>query len=203
MKRRQRGGNKVPPPGRVRIVAGKWRARFLDVADVPGLRPTGERIRETLFNWLAPRLQGARCLDLFAGTGVLGLEALSRGAAEAVLVERSGRALAALEQSVGKLGAADARLRSGDAWQFLREETPRPFDIVFLDPPYADARLGELCRLLVDRPWLADHAAVYFEQAASREPPALPEGWEIRREKTAGAVRYFLADSGYCRSLQR
>ena len=203
MKRRQRGSTKVPPPGRVRIVAGKWRGRFLDVADAPGLRPTGERIRETLFNWLAPRLQGARCLDLFAGTGVLGLEALSRGAAEAVLVERSARALAALERSIGTLDAGDARLCPGDAWRFLREETPRPFDIVFLDPPYADARLDELCRLLVDRQWLADHAAVYFEQAAGRERPALPEGWEVRREKTAGAVRYFLADSGNRRSAYR
>lgn len=197
MKKRQRAGDKVPAqPGRVRIVAGKWRGRFLQVADAPGLRPTGERIRETLFNWLAPRLDGARCLDLFAGTGVLGLEALSRGAAEAVLVERSGAALRALERSIATLGAGNAVLHAGDAWRFLREATPAPFDIVFLDPPYADDRLEELCRLLADRNWLAPHAAVYFEQVAGREPPGLPEGWEARREKTAGNVRYCLADSG-------
>src|SRR5690606_34371286 len=98
------------PPGRVRIVAGKWRGRFLPVIDADELRPTPERVRETLFNWLAPRIAGSRCLDLFAGTGVLGLEALSRGAADAILVERNRQASDALRKSIEKFGASSARL---------------------------------------------------------------------------------------------
>jgi len=100
--------NKKPRPGRLRIVAGKWRSRLLDIADVPGLRPTSERVRETLFNWLAPSIQGARCLDLFAGTGALGFEALSRGATQVVFVENSRRAIEAIENSAKKLGAKEA-----------------------------------------------------------------------------------------------
>ncbi len=197
MKRRQRRAGKVPePPGRVRIVAGKWRGRFLTVADAPGLRPTPERIRETLFNWLAPRIEGSHCLDLFAGTGVLGLEALSRGAAEVMLVERSAAAIRALRESVEALAAEGAVIREGDAWQFLRGRQGAGCDVVFLDPPYADERLGEMFTLLAENGWLAGNAVVYYEQLRGREPPALPEGWDVLREKTAGNVRYCLLDAG-------
>ena len=115
------------PSGRLRIVAGKWRSRLLPVADEPGLRPTSERIRETLFNWLASTIEGSRCLDLFAGSGALGLEALSRGAGEVVFVENSARAAAALKEAVNMLEASGARICKADAIKYLKSE-PEPFD---------------------------------------------------------------------------
>lgn len=180
------------PPGRVRIVAGKWRGRRLPVTAAPGLRPTSERIRETLFNWLAPRIEGARCLDLYAGTGALGFESLSRGAAEVLFVEKSGDAARSLAESARLLDAAGAFIHAGDAMHFLQKAEARQRDIVFLDPPFGDARLAELCRLLVARPWLAPGAAVYLEQDRGADPLVLPDGWRVAREKCAGNVRYAL-----------
>lgn len=165
------------PPGRVRIVAGKWRGRRLPVAAVPGLRPTSERIRETLFNWLAPRIEGARCLDLYAGTGALGFEALSRGAAEVLFVEQSETAARYLADSARLLGADNAPIHAGDAVRLLQKGETRQRDIVFLDPPFGDDRLAELCRLLVARPWLAPGAAVYLEQDRKAGALTLPDGW--------------------------
>ena len=196
---RRRGsgrGNGNSPSGRLRIVAGKWRSRLLKVADVPGLRPTPERIRETLFNWLAPTIAGARCLDLFAGSGALGLEALSRGAASAVFVEKSRRAADALRSACNELKAADAEVHAADAFEFLRSETSVQYDLVFLDPPYADESIPELCRLLAERQWLAAGAVVYFEQGTQQPPPDLPAGWSITHQKSAGQVRYSLAGTG-------
>ena len=164
---------------------------------MPGLRPTPERIRETLFNWLAPRIAGARCLDLFAGTGALGLEALSRGAASVVFVEKASAAAAALREALSALGAAaDATVHETDAYRLLRSAPPGRFDLVFLDPPFADESLGELCRLLERGNWLAPGAVVYFEQGQDQRPPELPEGWSITHRKTAGQVRYSLATTG-------
>lgn len=180
------------PPGRVRIVAGKWRGRRLPVPAAPGLRPTSERIRETLFNWLAPRVEGARCLDLYAGTGALGFEALSRGAAEVLFVEKSEDAARALADSARLLDAANAAIHVGDALRFLEKAEVRQQDILFLDPPFGDARLAELCRLVNARPWLAPGAAVYLEQDRKAGPLDLPDGWRVAREKCAGNVRYTL-----------
>ena len=197
MTRRQTNARKsgTAPPGRVRIVAGKWRGRFLPVADLPELRPTSERIRETLFNWLAPRIEGSRCLDLFAGTGVLGLEALSRGAAEVVLVERSTEATGVLRASIKLLNAGGASVHAGDAITYLGRQQPVPMDIVFLDPPFAVESIGEVCALLNERSWLAPGAWVYVEQDARRPGYELPDGWTVRREKKAGNVRYSLLDT--------
>jgi len=187
-----RGRNdKGSPSGRLRIVAGKWRSRLLPVAEEPGLRPTSARIRETLFNWLASTTEESRCLDLFAGTGALGFEALSRGAREIVFVENSARAAAALKESVKVLDATGARIHQADAIRYLKRE-PEPFDIVFLDPPFADDLLEDLCRLLSEGNWLADGAQVYLEQDSERPLPALPGGWTIINDKTAGQVRYAL-----------
>ena len=189
-RRTQKGKSQA---GRLRIVAGNWRSRLLDIADVEGLRPTSERIRESLFNWLAPTIQGARCLDLFAGTGALGLEALSRGAREVVFVERSAVAARQLEENVALLGASSvATLYRGDAETFLRNRDSGGFDIVFLDPPFAADRLGETCRLLVETQCLADDALIYLEEDRSRGDPALPDGWQLLKNKTAGNVRYML-----------
>ncbi len=191
-RRISRGRNdKGSPSGRLRIVAGKWRSRLLPVADEPGLRPTSERIRETLFNWLVSIIEGSRCLDLFAGTGALGFEALSRGAREVVFVENSTRAAAALKESVKVLEATGARILQADVIKYLKSE-PEPFDIVFLDPPFAADLLEDLCRLLSEGNWLADAARVYLEQDRKRPLPALPDGWTIINDKTAGQVRYAL-----------
>ncbi len=179
------------PSGWLRIVAGKWRSRLLPIADEPGLRPTSERIRETLFNWLASTIEGSRCLDLFAGSGALGLEALSRGAGEVVFVENSARAAAALKEAVNMLEASGAQIRKADAIKYLKSE-PEPFDIVFLDPPFAADLLEDLCRLLSEGNWLAEGARVYLEQDRERPLPDLPDGWTILNDKTAGQVRYAL-----------
>ncbi len=165
---------------------------MLEVADVPGLRPTPERVRETLFNWLTPGITGKRCLDLYAGTGALGLEALSRGAKEVVFVEKSLPALASLKRNVAQLDAKGAEIYATDATLFLRSSTSRPFDFVFLDPPFAGENLEELCRLLDERELLQHGAKVYLEMDRARELPQLPGGWVTLKEKTAGNVRYAL-----------
>ena len=189
----RRGKNTFRPSGRLRIVAGKWRSRLLPVVDEPGLRPTPERVRETLFNWLAPHIAGARCLDLFAGTGALGFEALSRGAGEVVFVERSARASRMLEANTALLEADGARIHATSAESYLGSVAAGAFDVVFLDPPFDEDRTGELCRLLQDSGHLGSGALVYLEQEKSQAVPALPDGWRLLKEKTAGNVRYSLA----------
>ena len=179
-------------PGRLRIVAGKWRSRLLDIADVPGLRPTSQRIRETVFNWLAPRLRGARCLDLFAGTGALGLEALSRGARSIVFVEQSRRAAAMLRDNIATLDATSASVRHMDGIDYVRNAHDGPFDIVFLDPPFDANMLSDVCRLLAEKELLAEEGRVYLEQERSQAEPELPERWQVLKNKTAGNVRYML-----------
>ncbi len=185
-------GNKESRQGRLRIVAGIWRSRLLQISDVPGLRPTSERIRETLFNWLGSDVRGAVCLDLFAGTGALGLEALSRGAARAVFVERSNAAVAALRENIRLLDASDAQVVHGDAREFLRGPQPQKYDLVFLDPPFAAELLDELCRLLCEQELLATGARVYLELGRSQPTPDLPDGWAVLKDKMAGNVRYML-----------
>jgi len=187
-KRKTRG----QPPGRLRIVAGKWRRRLLPVVDQEGLRPTAERIRETLFNWLAPIIEGSRCLDLFAGTGALGLEALSRGARETVFVESADAAVRQLKASIDLLQAEGAHVIRRDARDFLSNATPEIFDVVYLDPPFAADYYEELCRLLAEKNWVRVGTRVYLEQDAGAAQPALPPGWHVERQKTAGKVRYTL-----------
>lgn len=189
----RRGKDSSQPSGRLRIVAGKWRSRLLKVDDVPGLRPTPERIRETLFNWLALTIAGTRCLDLFAGSGALGLEALSRGAASVDFVEKSRRATASLQKACDELGAEGASIHTAEAFAYLGREPAEPFHVVFLDPPYADDSVAELCRLLGQGNWLLPGATVYFEQQKAQSPPELPAGWSIMHQKEAGQVRYSLA----------
>ena len=184
--------SKKSEPGRLRIVAGNWRSRLLEIADVPGLRPTSARIRETLFNWLTPTIHGTRCLDLYAGTGALGLEALSRGAAETVFVEKSRDAVATLGKNIQTLGATTASVHAGDALGYLQGENRGQFDIVFLDPPFAADMLGELCRLLDEASVLARGAQVYIEEDRSRPEVVLPDGWQVTKSKQAGNVRYSL-----------
>ena len=170
----------------------------MPVADVEGLRPTSERVRETLFNWLAPVIDGAHCLDLFAGSGALGFEALSRGAASAVFVERSRTAARLLRQNMATLECAGGQVVEADAFDWLQKPASRQsvnhFDIVFLDPPFAAGGYEELCRLLSEGGWLADRALVYIEQDLEQPAPTLPADWRTKKEKTAGHVRYSLVE---------
>jgi 16S rRNA (guanine966-N2)-methyltransferase len=185
------------PPGSVRIIAGEWRGRRIEVASGAEIRPTPDRVRETLFNWLAPVLPGMHCLDLYAGTGVLGLEALSRGAAESWFVEQDAAAARALEMVLDRFDGPGhdrgrGRVLRADARRWLAGPVPRSFDLVFLDPPYAADELGNLCTLLA-RGWLAPHAWVYLETSRKYALPAMPAGWQLHREREAGEVRYALA----------
>ncbi len=179
------------PVNQVRIIGGTYRGRKLPVPDLPGLRPTGDRIRETLFNWLQARLPGAACLDLFAGSGALGLEAASRGAGRVVMLERAGVAAQQLRANVELLEARLAQVREVDAVSWL-QEPGEPFDIVFLDPPFAEDLLGTCCELLQRNGWLKPEALIYIETDAGKGLPVLPEGWQVLREKKAGQVSYYL-----------
>ncbi len=196
MTRKSGAADKKPRPGRLRIVAGKWRGRLLDIADAPGLRPTSERVRETLFNWLAPLVQGTRCLDLFAGTGALGFEALSRGATQVVFVESSRRVAKAIEKSARILDASGAVIHCGDAMDYLQSARPGAFDIIFLDPPFADDRLEDACRLIDERGLLAPGGRIYLEHDRAKPEPPLPGRWQVLKNKTAGNVRYMLVEVG-------
>lgn len=184
--------NNKPQRGRLRIVAGIWRSRLLEIADVPGLRPTAERIRETVFNWLTPHLAGARCLDLFAGTGALGLEALSRGAAEVLFIETSPLAVRTLQKNIASLQATKATVRRADAVTFLRQPVASLFDIIFLDPPFAGDLHGDLCKLLDESSILAAGALVYIEEDKAKPEVVLPPNWQTLKTRNAGNVRYSL-----------
>jgi 16S rRNA (guanine966-N2)-methyltransferase len=190
-KRKGLAGNNLRP-GRLRIVAGKWRSRLLPIADQKGVRPTASRVRETLFNWLSMDIHGSHCLDLFAGTGALAFEALSRGAATATMIENSAEAVDLLRSSAGLLDAVDARIDRADALSFLARPRDKRYDIVFLDPPFADDLVEECCQLLHSNGWLAENAAVYIEQDKSRPLPPLPQGWQVTKDKIAGHVRFVL-----------
>ena len=180
--------------GAVRIVAGRWRGRRISVVDEPSLRPTPDRVRETLFNWLAPSLAGASCLDLFAGTGALGFESVSRAASSAVLVESNPRVSAALLRTCSRLDADDSvAIVEDDAISWLERAPAARFDIVFVDPP---SRLGlhaPALALLIERGWLSSDAQIYLEFVRPCDLPPLPDGWTARKRGKAGDVRYYLA----------
>jgi 16S rRNA (guanine966-N2)-methyltransferase len=179
----------------LRIIGGQWRGRKIHFPALD-IRPTPDRVRETLFNWLQPRIQGALCLDLFAGSGALGLEALSRGAAEVVFIEQQRAAALAIQQLLALWPAAGrASVLCTEAQRYLAAHTPRAFDIVFLDPPYASGELAAAARSL-ERGWLASDARVYVERAQHEPLPAFPASWSELRAGTAGAVGYHLYLSG-------
>jgi len=182
----------------VRIIGGELRSRRLVFPASEGLRPTADRIRETLFNWLRDEVEGARCLDLFAGSGALGIEAASRGAAWVDLVEKDGAVCRALRGNLLTLGVDRAGLHRCAALDFLRRGDAEhgPYHIVFLDPPYGDDCLGTVCRELQASGMLAPRASIYLEHSARLDPLALPAAWRERRQKKAGRVNYYLFVSG-------
>jgi 16S rRNA (guanine966-N2)-methyltransferase len=183
----------VGAPGKVRIIAGSLRGSKLEVALVDGLRPTPDRVRETLFNWLMPVIDGSRCLDLYAGTGALGIEAISRGAREVVLVERDPRAAQALRDNLLRLKVDGARVIEAHVERLLAEPA-QPFDVAFVDPPFGADAWSASCASL-ERGWLAAPAWVYLESPAELAP-AVPPTWECWREARAGSVRHALYRRG-------
>jgi 16S rRNA (guanine966-N2)-methyltransferase len=164
----------------------------LPVIEQKGLRPTPDRVRETLFNWLQAYVPGARCLDLFAGSGALGFEAASRGAAEVVMIEQQAAACKILAENIKTLQAPNISLHQQDALSWL-QANQQQFDLVFLDPPYDADLLTESCRVLEDSHSLSEGAAIYLELSSQDELPELPENWHIIRGKKAGQVSYHLA----------
>lgn len=185
---------KKPSPGssgaqKLRIIGGRWRSRALAFPVVEGLRPTGNRIRETLFNWLMPELLGSRCLDLFAGSGILGFEALSRGAAYCTFVESNAYAARQLKSNAALLQTDDIRVVHGSALDFLKQ-APQPADLVFLDPPFA-AQLWQPALTLLEQGWLRNGALVYIESPMDASID-IGSCWHPHRQKQAGHVCYSL-----------
>src|SRR6202166_1222759 len=177
----------------VRIIGGGWRGRRVSFPDIPGLRPTPDRVRETLFNWLQTAIGGSRCLDLFAGSGALGLEALSRGANEVVFVEQAVAASRALQEQLIRFGGqARAQVVEMGAARYLRS-APQAFDIVFLDPPVGRDALAEYVPMLDEGQWLKPGALVYLENEKKAGVPPLPAHWQLLKSKSAGEVGYHLA----------
>ncbi|MFZ5606549.1 MAG: 16S rRNA (guanine(966)-N(2))-methyltransferase RsmD [Pseudomonadota bacterium] len=191
---RARANPSVARPGSVRIIAGQWRGTRLPVPDRPGLRPTSDRVRETLFNWLQPVLPGARVLDLFAGSGALGLEAASRGAARVQLVEADPPLAQILAAAAARLDRQHrVAVHQGDALAFLRTHAEPPFDIAFVDPPFAAGLWPAVLELLPAR--LAARAWLYVESPADRVPQ-VPAEWALHRENHTRQVRYALYRRG-------
>jgi 16S rRNA (guanine966-N2)-methyltransferase len=182
-------------PGHVHIVGGRLRGSRLTVPTLPGLRPTPQRLRQTLFDWLAPAVEGARVLDVFAGTGALGIEALSRGARAALFLERERAQATAIEADLARLGQDGGEVRCMDALRALATAATAKFDIAFLDPPFGSSMWTEASALLDANGWLADAACVYVETGAGDEwtPPAR---WRVHRQRAAGAVRGTLFRTG-------
>lgn len=181
----------------LRIVGGKWRSRRLRFVDAEGLRPTPDRVRETLFNWLQFEINGAHCLDAFAGSGALGFEALSRGAASVVMLEKQRPQFLALQESARELQAEGLTLLQGDALQLLRKpagwQPDSGFDGIFLDPPFHKALLPEICAVLLERGLLKPDAFVYVESESDWTALALPAVFSLQKQTRAGLVQAYLA----------
>lgn len=182
--------------GQLRIIGGEWRSRRFAFPDGPGLRPTPDRVRETLFNWLAPYVEGAHVLDPFAGSGALLLEALSRGAASGLACDLNPASVSALRGHLATLQCSTGEIQLGDALQLLARPAPQRFDIVLLDPPFHKDLLQDVCGLLEAQNWLADDAWIYTESETAPSTLGLPGNWRLHREKHTGQVHYALWQRG-------
>lgn len=179
--------------GEIRIIGGDWRGRKLPVRQAEGLRPTSDRVRETLFNWLQFEIPGARCLDVFAGSGALGLEALSRGAAQVTLLEKDSQNAQLLIENVERLQADNAEVMCVDSLSWLNTQAKQAYDVVFLDPPFHKGLLEDVLKKVVENGYLnLERGWLYLEQEVTKDWPDLGEGWSIHREKTTSQVKYAL-----------
>lgn len=180
-----------PKASKIRIIAGEWRSRQLPIPNVEGLRPTPDRVRETLFNWINHHIPGAQCGDFFCGSGALGLEALSRGAKHVTFVDNSRVVSQQMTTNLATLGATNADVIAQNTATYLDETPPRPMDIIFLDPPFRKGWLDQIVPLL-DKGWLAKQALVYIEMEKEAALPTLPPHWTLAKEKNAGQLVYRL-----------
>ncbi len=183
-------GNKVKKQGEIRVIGGKFRGRKLPVVALTGLRPTSDRVKETVFNWLQFDIGGSRCLDVFAGSGALGFEALSRGAKEVVFLEKSLEAVSQLKCNSDFLKLSNAEILLTDSLSFLQTSPERDFDIVFIDPPFKQNLMPDTLDLLFSNRWINEQSWLYLEQEKDLEWPVLPSGWICYREKATSQVKY-------------
>ncbi len=179
----------------LRIIGGQWRGRKLKFPDGEGLRPTMDRVRETLFNWLQADIADARCLDLFSGSGALGFEALSRSAAQVIMVDKNLQAIKMIRSNMALLKVDNAQAVHMDAAAYLQQKNIGPFDIVFLDPPFNKHLVEKFCQLLHQSNCLSEQAVIYIEMEKNTPLPQLPEQWHIAKNKTAGQLAYYLIDT--------
>ncbi|MCW2257684.1 16S rRNA (guanine966-N2)-methyltransferase [Providencia alcalifaciens] len=177
--------------GQIRIIGGKWRGRKLPVRDSEGLRPTTDRIKETLFNWLMPVVREARCLDCFAGSGALGFEALSRFADTVTFIELDKQNAQLLAENKTRLQAENATIINSNSLMVL-SQIGNAFDVVFIDPPFRKGLLNETIELLEKNQWLADESWIYIESESESSLTNIPVNWQLHREKIAGQVAYRL-----------
>ncbi|MEH0743470.1 16S rRNA (guanine(966)-N(2))-methyltransferase RsmD [Vibrio cholerae] len=190
-RRQQNTSQNKPSTGFVRIIGGIWRGRKLPVHDAQGLRPTTDRVKETLFNWIARDVPRAKCLDLFAGSGSLGFEAASRQADEVTLIELNPTAFKQLKANAEALKADTLKVHNGDSLAYLRQPGT-PHHVVFIDPPFRQGLLNEVVTLLEHNGWLADDAMIYIETEKELVLDCIPAHWHLHREKVAGQVCYRL-----------
>lgn len=177
--------------GTIRIIAGKHRGRRLPVVNAEGLRPTTDRVKETVFNWLMPYMQGARCLDCFSGAGSLGFEALSRGASQVTMLELNKSAANQLKANKKLLSADNCDVFLTDSLSFLSVRPEKAYDLVFIDPPFRQSLVEKVIRLL-EKGWLAPNALIYIEQEAEAAQAPIPENWQQIKDKKMGQVYYQL-----------
>ncbi len=200
MRKAKSSKHKKKASSQLRIIGGQWRGRKLEFADGEGLRPTMDRVRETLFNWLQGEIAGARCLDLFTGSGALGLEALSRAAAEVVMIDNNPQAIRMIQHNLDLLAVDNARLLDIDAKQYLQHsqkqhDAHKTFDIVFLDPPFNKQLVLPLCYYLDESACLSEQAVIYIEMEKNEKLSQLPSGWEVLKQKKAGQIAYYLVST--------
>ncbi|MBE0493188.1 MAG: 16S rRNA (guanine(966)-N(2))-methyltransferase RsmD [Thiomicrospira sp.] len=197
MKKTTQVANQAPtkntrPGGVIRIIGGDWRGRKLPVLDQDGLRPTSDRVRETLFNWLQFEIAGKRCLDVFAGSGALGFEAKSRGAREVLMLEKSEQVARQLTRNSQLLKAHAIKIQTADSLQYLAHNAEQGFDLVFIDPPFNQNLVQPTLDALFKNGWLNHQAWLYIEQEKQLDWPTLPSGWQIYREKATAQTRFAL-----------
>ncbi len=176
---------------KLRIIGGEWRSRSINFIDVPGLRPTPARVRETVFNWLRNDIIASRCLDLYAGSGALGFEAASRGAKSVSQVENNAVACRALKENTVALASNQIKIIQAEVFRYLSGDA-EVFDVVFIDPPFAMGLAVQTCQWLEDKRWLSNHAKIYVEAESTLKLEGIPENWRLLKSKVAGEVGYHL-----------
>lgn len=195
-RKRNTSGQKKSPAGKgsgqFRIIAGEWRGRKLPIADLPGLRPTSDRVRETVFNWISMYVPGAKVLDCFSGSGALALEALSRGATSATMLEKAGAAAQTLKSNLNTLKSSKGHVINTDSLTWLQQKAPHSFDLIFLDPPFRMGLLEETCTLLEENGYVDENSLIYIEVEKELSPVPVSENWQMLKSKAAGQTSFML-----------